>query len=469
MTSDRVSRTHLLGIISGLLRAADLLAVLAGAVLAKHLLELPLNFAGPEILVTVTLVLAAALGFDRSEGYAGENIGKLTLRFNRILLFWAILIIAMMGLSNADAKIAYVNTTWLLVTGGVTAAMLLINRLFLMALISRWRSDQRLAKLIAIAGSGELAVRLVKQIQRQGQADHLIVGVFGDQCAELDAMRGKVPLGNLDQLGKLLQTGELDDVLLAYPSSQAAAFQTALSKVREAPINIRLVPENLISDLHINGFSKLAGMPLLHLFEKPLSGWATVVKALEDRILGVMILALFAPIMLLAAIAIKVDSKGPVLFRQVRYGFNNNKFVVYKFRTMRTDWDPQSAPLHAQKKDPRITRVGAFLRKTSLDELPQIFNVMIGNMSLVGPRPHAVAHTAAYAEQVDGYFARHRVKPGITGWAQVNGFRGDADAPEMIRARVQHDLEYIENWSLVFDLKIILMTPMVGFIHKNAY
>jgi putative colanic acid biosynthesis UDP-glucose lipid carrier transferase len=168
-------------------------------------------------------------------------------------------------------------------------------------------------------------------------------------------------------------------------------------------------------------------------------------------------------------VLVKLDSPGPVLFRQKRYGFNNNDITVFKFRSMRNDPNPDPSVPQAQRNDPRVTRIGAFLRKSSLDELPQLFNVLQGTMSLVGPRPHAVAHNEHYAAVIDGYLGRHRVKPGITGWAQVNGYRGETDTPEKMRMRVQYDLYYIDNWSLSLDLKILLMTIFVGFVNRNAY
>jgi len=167
--------------------------------------------------------------------------------------------------------------------------------------------------------------------------------------------------------------------------------------------------------------------------------------------------------------AIRLDSKGPILYRQPRYGFNNQVFDVYKFRSMYVDRPPETGVPQATRDDPRITRVGRFIRRTSLDELPQLFNVLEGKMSLVGPRPHAVAHNEEYARIIAGYFARHRVKPGITGWAQVNGLRGETDTPEKMAARVRYDVYYIENWSLMFDFIILVRTAIVGFINKNAY
>jgi exopolysaccharide biosynthesis polyprenyl glycosylphosphotransferase len=212
---------------------------------------------------------------------------------------------------------------------------------------------------------------------------------------------------------------------------------------------------------------------VLDIFDKPIADWDVVIKLAFDKIVGGAALIALSPVLLAAAIAVKLDSPGPVLFRQRRYGFNNELIEVFKFRSMRADQADATASRLVTRDDPRVTRVGRFIRKTSIDELPQLFNVVFkGNLSLVGPRPHAVHAKAAdrqYEEVVDGYFARHRVRPGITGWAQVNGWRGETDTPEKIQQRVEHDLYYIENWSILLDLSILAITPFALFKTQNAY
>jgi putative colanic acid biosynthesis UDP-glucose lipid carrier transferase len=217
------------------------------------------------------------------------------------------------------------------------------------------------------------------------------------------------------------------------------------------------------------GIDYLGGLALMNIHRHALSGWNRVFKGLEDRILALAGLIVLSPLLLLVALAIKLDSAGPVFFRQRRLGFNNDEFYVLKYRTMMVAEDDPNAITQATRADPRVTRVGAILRRTSIDELPQLLNVLRGEMSLVGPRPHAIAHNRQYAEIVDQYLGRHRVKPGITGWAQVNGLRGETDTLEKMRQRVEYDLYYIDNWSLLFDLRILLLTPFVGFVNKNAY
>jgi Undecaprenyl-phosphate glucose phosphotransferase len=208
---------------------------------------------------------------------------------------------------------------------------------------------------------------------------------------------------------------------------------------------------------------------MINVFERPLSGWGAVLKRAEDIALSALLLVLFGPLLLLLGLLVRLDSRGPALFRQQRFGFNNNPITVLKFRTMRVNAATDPAVPQARRGDPRITRIGRFLRRTSLDELPQLINVLRGDMSLIGPRPHAIAHNEYYAELIDGYLRRHRVKPGITGWAQVNGWRGETADVEAMHQRVKYDLYYIENWSLRFDVAILLRTLVTGFVHRNAY
>jgi Undecaprenyl-phosphate glucose phosphotransferase len=229
------------------------------------------------------------------------------------------------------------------------------------------------------------------------------------------------------------------------------------------------LPEFLELDLRLVRSRVLRGLPVISVSERPLIGWKGVAKRVEDCVLAGAALILFAPLMAVIALLISFDSPGPVLFRQRRHGFNNSPITVLKFRTMYHDPTPDPAVRQARPNDPRVTRLGSFLRRTSLDELPQLINVLRGDMSLVGPRPHAIPHDEKYAALIDNYLARHRVRPGITGLAQVNGYRGETDTVEKMRKRIEHDLKYIEEWSLLLDLSVLFRTLLVGFIHPQAY
>jgi exopolysaccharide biosynthesis polyprenyl glycosylphosphotransferase len=239
------------------------------------------------------------------------------------------------------------------------------------------------------------------------------------------------------------------------------------------PVDIRLAAHSNKLRFRPRAYSYIGSVPVLDVFDKPITDWDVVMKSLFDTLVGGLMLMAATPILALTAIAIKLDSRGPVFFKQKRYGFNNELIEVFKFRSMYVDQCDATASRLATRNDPRVTRVGRFIRKTSIDELPQLINVVFKrDLSLVGPRPHAVhakAENRLYDEAVDGYFARHRVKPGITGWAQVNGWRGETDTHEKIQRRVEHDLYYIENWSVLFDLYILAKTPLALAKSENAY
>ena len=265
----------------------------------------------------------------------------------------------------------------------------------------------------------------------------------------------------------------VDLVIFSLPISAEGRILQMLKKLWVLPVDIRLSAHTNKLRFRPRSYSYIGSVPVIDISDKPIADWDVVMKWLFDKIVGSLALICVAPVMLLVAIAIKLDSKGPVLFKQHRYGFNNELIEVYKFRSMYVEQSDATAKKLVTKDDPRVTRVGRFIRKTSLDELPQLFNVVFaGNLSLVGPRPHAVHAKAAdriYDEAVDGYFARHRVKPGITGWAQINGWRGETDSQEKIQRRVEHDLYYIENWSIPFDIYILACTPFALLRTESAY
>lgn len=260
-----------------------------------------------------------------------------------------------------------------------------------------------------------------------------------------------------------------DEIWLCLPLSDEAGIRTSLNALRHSFANIRLVPDLFSIKLMNHGISEALGIPMLNLSASPLTGATRLFKEIEDRVLGLFILVLITPLMLIIAVAVKVTSPGPVYFKQKRNGWNGNVIKVYKFRTMYVQQEDDGLVSQATKNDPRITPLGAFLRRTSLDELPQFINVLQGRMSIVGPRPHAVAHNEYYKEQVPRYMLRHKVKPGITGWAQVHGLRGETETLEKMQKRIEYDLYYIEHISIWLDLQIIAMTIIKGFSGRNAY
>jgi Undecaprenyl-phosphate glucose phosphotransferase len=360
---------------------------------------------------------------------------------------------------------------WMGVFAAGSCAATITLRFFASRILQRLADMRVFTRHVVILGAGEQARRILAHIDSSRPQFIYVLGVFSETAGARSADFGRYPvLGNFDNLVSYARRSKIDDVIIALPWSADEQIAALVSKLRELPVNVYLGSDLVGFRLPFRSPPDHFGeTPLVEVMGQSLAGWGVVHKAALDYGLALVLTGLLLPLMLLIAIAIKLDSKGPVLFRQKRYGFVNRDFYIYKFRTMRHVEIPEDRTLQATRNDPRVTRVGRFLRRTSLDELPQLFNVLNGTMSLVGPRPHANDHNEIYSQMVMGYFVRHRVKPGITGWAQVNGFRGETKTLEDIKARVQHDIYYVENWSLLFDLKILLRTALICLTGRNAY
>ncbi|MCP5081877.1 MAG: undecaprenyl-phosphate glucose phosphotransferase [Alphaproteobacteria bacterium] len=351
----------------------------------------------------------------------------------------------------------------LLVLRGVTARLL-----------RRWNSDNRLNRQAVIIGGGQEAAELIEAINESSDIDVSIVGLFDDRNDDRSpaAIAGYQKLGNVDQLVEFARWKRIDLLILALPLSAENRLAELTRKLWILPVDIRLSAYTQKLRFRPRAYSYIGNIPFFDVFDRPLSGWDWIIKTLEDKVISSLALVLLSPLMALVALAVRLDSPGPVLFKQKRYGFNNELIEVYKFRSMYQDQTDHEASKLVTKNDPRVTRVGRLIRSTSLDELPQLFNVLKGELSLVGPRPHATqakAEDKLYDDIVEGYFARHRVKPGITGWAQVNGWRGETDTKHKILRRLEHDLYYIENWSVIFDLYILAKTPFALMQMEQAY
>ena len=343
-------------------------------------------------------------------------------------------------------------------------------------MVRGWAREGRLDRRTIVVGSDQSGEKLIEALNAQDDSDIDILGVFDDRndSRALETCAGSAKLGKVDDIIEFARRTRVDLVLFALPISAETRILEMLKKLWVLPVDIRLSAHTNKLRFRPRAYSYLGKVPTLDVFEAPITDWDLVMKWLFDHVVGAIILLMASPLMALVALAVKLDSPGPVLFRQKRFGFNNERIDVFKFRSL---YHHQADPLASKvvtKNDPRVTRVGRFIRKTSLDELPQLFNVVFkNNLSLVGPRPHAVLgklQSRLFDEAVDGYFARHRVKPGITGWAQINGWRGEVDSEEKIQKRVEFDLYYIENWSVLFDLYILLKTPLALMTeNENAY
>jgi Undecaprenyl-phosphate glucose phosphotransferase len=364
--------------------------------------------------------------------------------------------------------------TWLGLWFGLTLLTLLAMRLGLAVLLRRWTKAGRLEHRAVIVGGGEAAAELIRDIEKQPSHAIRICGIFDDRRNDRSpaVVAGYPKLGSVADLVEFARIAHVDMLIVTIPIKAERRLLEFLKQLWVLPVDIRLSAHTASLDFRDRASSFIGGVPFVDVVDKPVADWDAIVKRALDLLVATVALILLSPIMLATAIAIRLDSPGPVLFRQKRYGFNNEVIEVFKFRSMYHHLSDPLAKRVVTRGDSRITRVGRFIRKTSIDELPQLFNVLSGELSLVGPRPHAVnAHTdeRLWEEVVDGYFARHKVKPGITGWAQVNGWRGEVDTPEKIHKRVEYDIYYIENWSILFDLYIMIRTPFALFNTENAY
>ena len=335
------------------------------------------------------------------------------------------------------------------------------------ARIKLYKEGKNLRK-VAIIGLNPTARTLCKEINEYPELGFEFVGYFDDR--ESERLNGCLAdlKGTVNDALKLAQKGKLDSVYICIPLTAEARIARIIHQLSDSTVNVFMVPDFLLSTLMHGNIGSLGSMDTISVFESPISGSQEFYKRAFDLSFSLLVLTLLSPLLLLIAIAIKTTSKGPVLFKQDRYGLDGRPIGVYKFRSMSV-MENSDKVVQATKNDTRITPIGGFLRRTSLDELPQFFNVLLGNMSVVGPRPHAVAHNEEYRQQVDYYMLRHKVKPGITGWAQINGWRGETDTLEKMEKRIEYDLQYIRHWTILWDIKIVFLTVFKGFIDKNAY
>jgi putative colanic acid biosynthesis UDP-glucose lipid carrier transferase len=321
-----------------------------------------------------------------------------------------------------------------------------------------------------VVGAGALGVKVAKSLGLSLDTGVDFVGYFDDRAdSRVDAEAAHQRLGTLNDAAPYILEHGIREVFITLPLGSQPRIQRLLESIQGTTASVYYVPDVFGISIIQGRLQDMNGVPVVGICETPFTGTNELVKRISDVVLASVILVLISPLLLLIAIGVKRSSPGPIIFKQRRHGLDGQEIVVYKFRSMRV-MENGSQITQASKDDPRATRFGAFLRRSSLDELPQFFNVLQGRMSIVGPRPHAVAHNEHYRNLIKSYMVRHKVKPGITGWAQVNGHRGETDTIEKMEARVQYDLEYLRNWSLALDLQIILRTIKVAFFdRRNAY
>jgi Undecaprenyl-phosphate glucose phosphotransferase len=423
----------------------------------------------------VGISLVSMLAFQAADIYQVQAFRGHEKQYMRLASAWSVVFLLAVTTSYFTKSGDQFSRVWLGSYYVLGLFVLIAFRRALFLLVRRWTRQGRLDRRTVVVGAGSSGEELISALGAQRDSDVHVVGVFDDRGDDRSSAscRGVPKLGTVDDLVEFARHTRVDLVIFSLPISAEGRILHMLKKLWVLPLDIRLAAHSNKLRFRPRSYSYIGHVPVLDVFDRPIADWDVVMKWLFDKIIGSLVLIGVAPIMLLIALAIKLNSKGPVLFKQRRYGFNNKFVEIYKFRSMYVEDTDANANKLVTRNDPRVTGVGRFLRKTSLDELPQLFNVVFtGNLSLVGPRPHAIHAKAAehlYDEAVDGYFARHRVKPGITGWAQINGWRGETDSREKILHRVEHDLYYIENWSFLFDLYIVACTPFALIRGEGAY
>jgi Undecaprenyl-phosphate glucose phosphotransferase len=462
-------------VVVGAVRAIEFV-MLFGAGVALHHLYVEEAGSGPKYYLTsLILAISAVFIFQTLQSYSVPSFRRPVRQLFRMAGGWlALFSVLLAGLFFLKSG-GVISRVWIAASFTLGFAGLTIERMILAQVVAVMARAGRLERRAVVVGGGDLARELLIDLAKADPAEVRLLGVFDDRTDDRspEILEGFPKLGNVDDLVEFARATRIDLAIFALPISAEERILGMLRKLWVLPIDVRLAAHANRLRLRPRSYSYVGSAPMLDVFDKPLADWDVIIKLVFDKVVGTLALIALSPLLLATAIAIKLDSRGPIFFKQKRYGFNNELVEVFKFRSMYADQLDPTASRLVTRGDPRVTRVGRFIRKTSIDELPQLFNVVFkGDLSLVGPRPHAVHAKAAdrqYDEVVDGYFARHRVKPGITGWAQVHGWRGETDTPEKIQHRVDHDLYYIENWSILLDLYILAITPASLVKTKNAF
>ncbi len=445
------------------------LLTLLGYTIYRLYVQVELGIVYIPIILAATLLANVLFNAARTHRIAAYR--TLFTQISRVLMGWAVVAL-LLAVGGFIFKASDLISRFWLISWFISGSVLLVSyRLALRALVMVWTRQGRLKRRTVIVGGGKDAEALIEQVRQGGDNDIRLFGLFDDRVDNRspEMVAGCPKLGTVADLVEFARRTTVDLVIVSMPLSAEKRVLEMLTQLWVLPVDIRLSAHMSKLKFTDRAYSYVGDLAVFDMADRPITDWNLIFKWVFDKIVALTALVLLSPVMLITAIAIKLESRGPVFFMQNRHGFNNELIKIYKFRSMRTDMADAGAAKLVTKDDPRVTKVGKFIRKTSIDELPQLLNVLKGQLSVVGPRPHALqakADNKLYYEAVEGYFARHRVKPGITGWAQVNGWRGETDTVDKIMQRVNHDLYYIEHWSLLLDLYILVLTP-ISLVSKN--
>jgi putative colanic acid biosynthesis UDP-glucose lipid carrier transferase len=446
---------------TGVLVRASLDSVVAIGALACSALAFGAPFEGGYLILAL-LVFSMTFPGVLPRDPAGRNLAfSIFARWSAVVVLLVFLGWATQTLRQFDEQVIY---AWAF----ATPALQYFAHRFVPGLLPRMLAAEGLEKVSVIAGASALGLRLAERIESTPWLGIRFAGYFDDRDPQrLEGIRSPA-LGSLSDLAAYVKTHHVDLIYVTLPMASQPRILKLLDELKDTTASVYFVPDIFMFDLIQARVDSIGGIPVVAVCETPLFGINALIKRASDILLAATILTLISPIMLAVAIGVKRSSPGPILFKQRRYGLDGREIVVYKFRSM-TVTEDGAVVTQAKRGDARVTRFGAFLRRTSLDELPQFINVLQGRMSVVGPRPHAVAHNEMYRKLISGYMIRHKVKPGITGLAQVNGLRGETDTVDKMKARVEYDLSYLRNWSVWLDLVIVMKTVLVVLNDRNAY
>ena len=425
-------------------------------------------FTGYALVLMILAFFISSAVYQYVDPYRTWRSGRMFAYARDIVVGWGITVMVLL-LIGSISGLSYhfdvdVVLTWFL----MTPLVLLVSHLAMRrASLGPDRNSE--VRSVVIVGVNEVGLKFANVCRRHPNLFMQVVGFFDDRVADRfpDHMRDPV-LGRMTDIAGYVREHNIKMIFISQPISAQPRIRKLLDELQDTTASVYFLPDIYVFDLMQARFDNVGGMPVIAICESPFTGVNSMVKRASDIVLALVIQVMLLPLMLLIAAAVKLSSPGPVIFRQRRYGLYGEEIIVYKFRSM-TVTDDGPVVVQAKQNDARVTRVGAFLRRSSLDELPQFINVLQGRMSIVGPRPHAVAHNEQYRKLIKGYMLRHKVKPGITGWAQVNGLRGETDTLDKMEARVHYDFDYLRKWSLWLDVWIILKTVQVVLKRENAH
>lgn len=449
-------------LISMVQRFSDITIMFGGLWVICELSGLP--FLYMHLLVAlITLVVFQMLG-GITDFYRSWRGVKISTELVLLLQNWTLSLIFSAGLiafnNDFDNRLAVWLAWYLLSSVG-----LVLSRSFIRYGAGWLRNRGYNTRRVAVAGDLAAGQMLLDSFRHEPWLGFEVAGVYHDP---IPGKNSRDWAGNLQQLVDDAKASRIHNVYIAMSMSDGASVKKLVRDLADTTCSVILIPDVFTFNILHSRIEEMNGVPVVPLYDTPLSGINRLLKRAEDIVLATLILLLISPVLCGIALLVKLTSKGPVIFRQTRYGMDGKPIKVWKFRSMKV-MENDAVVTQATQNDPRVTPVGNFLRRTSLDELPQFINVLTGGMSIVGPRPHAVAHNEQYRQLIEGYMLRHKVKPGITGWAQINGWRGETDTLEKMEKRVEFDLEYIREWSVWFDIKIVFLTIFKGFVNKAAY